>query len=84
MVTLKEHVSVFPVGSVDVYVTVVVPMGKVLPGVWDGDSVWLPELSVAVGSVQVTFAVAAPGSVDPNWSPGHPGIVGLSLSDEYE
>ena len=62
----------------------VVPIGKALPGLWDGDSVCEPELSVAVGSVQDTFPVATPGSEFPDWAPGQPVILGLSLSDEYE
>ena len=59
-------------------------MEKVLPGLWVGDSVCEPELSVAVGSVQDTFPVASPGALDTDWSPGQPVIIGLSLSDEHK
>jgi len=62
-VTLNVQVLVFPDVSVKVYVTGVVPVRKVLPGTCDfvtaidpvGEQVC--ELSVAVGSVQVTTAV---------------------------
>ena len=41
----------------------VVPTGKESPGLWVDVSVCVPELSVAVGAVQVTVAVATPGPV---------------------
>ena len=50
--------NIFPAASLDVLVTLVVPKGKALPGLWVGDNVCEPELSVAVGSVQDTFPVA--------------------------
>ena len=59
----KLQVAVFPAASVDVYVTVVVPTGKESPGLWVDVSVCVPELSVAVGAVQVTVAVATPDPV---------------------
>ena len=59
----KVHVAVFPAVSVDVYVTVVVPTGKESPGSWVDVSICVPELSAAVGVVQVTVAVAMPDPV---------------------
>ena len=46
-----------------VYVTVVVPMSKVSPGLCDDVNVTCPELSVAVGAVQETVAVSELASV---------------------
>lgn len=55
-VTLKVQVDVFPFPSVAVYVTSVVPNGKLLPGVWEPVNVETEQLSTAVGSVQVPMA----------------------------
>ena len=66
--------------SVAVYVTVVVPISKVDPGLWLEVSVTIPELSVAVGSVQVTSADAKPSSVLTVILVGIFEIVGSSLS----
>ena len=77
----KVQLSVFPEPSVDVKVTEVVPIGKLSPGLSIVVSVWLPELSVAVGSVQVTLAVAIPASVFTVWLDGHPVITGFSTSN---
>ena len=67
--------------SVAVYVTLVLPMGKSAPESTSEDSVTEPELSEAVGSVQVTVAVATPLSVVTAWDGGQPEIVGFSLSE---
>ncbi len=60
-VTVKLQVELpLPEASVATYVTVVVPTGNVEPGVCDFVQVMLPDavqLSVAVGSVQVTAAL---------------------------
>ena len=58
--TLKVMLALFPDGSVNVYVTGVVPMGKKDPGalvLWVNEAV--PELSVAVGSIHETWATLA-------------------------
>ena len=61
MITLKTHVALLPDPSVNVYVTSVVPTRKKFPGacVLD-DKETNPELSVAVGSVQVTVVPPVP------------------------
>ena len=59
----------------------VVPTGKESPGLWVDVSVCVPELSVAVGAVQVIVPVAIPLSVTPVWVPGHPVMTGPSTSD---
>ena len=79
-VTKKVHVSVFSATSVAVYVTVVFPIVKLSPESWVDISVWTPALSVAVGDVQFTTAVATALSVVTVWSPGHPLMTGFSLS----
>ena len=57
MVMVKEQDTVFPLASSNVYVTVVIPIGKLLPWAWDSnDCVTDPELSVAVGTFHVTIA----------------------------
>ena len=56
------------------------PIGKESPGLSVDVSIWLPELSVAGGSIQVTTAVALPLSVFTLWSLGHPPMTGFSLS----
>ena len=56
------------------------PIGKESPGLSVDVSVWLPELSVAVGGVHFTTAVALPLSVFTLWSLGHPPMTGFSLS----
>ena len=71
-----------PEPSVAVYVTLVLPMGKASPESMLDDRVTEPELSEAVGGVQVTIAVATPVSVVTAWDGGHPVIVGFSLSRE--
>ena len=59
--TLKVQVALLPDPSVKVYVTWVVPTLKKLPGAWVlWESETMPELSVAVGSVQVTVAPPTP------------------------
>ena len=59
--TLKLVVALLPDPSVKVYVTVVVPTLKKVPGEWVLPvRVTTPELSVAVGSVQVTVVPVLP------------------------
>ena len=71
-----------PEPSVAVYVTLVLPMGKASPESMLDDRVTEPELSEAVGGVQVTIAVATPVSVVTAWDGGQPLIAGFSLSRE--
>ena len=79
-VIVKESVAVLPLGSVAVKVTVVVPIGKFDPLEESDVSVTTPELSEAVGSVQVTAAVATLASVVVVTADGVPVIVGFSSS----
>ena len=58
----------------------VVPIENVSPELWVDVRVCVPELSVALGAIQVTLAVAIPLSVLTDWSLGHPLITGSSLS----
>ena len=58
----------------------VVPTGNKSPGLWLDVRVWVPELSVAVGAVHVTVAVATPDPVLTDWFPGQPLITGSSAS----
>ena len=61
---MKKQVEIeFPEPSVAVYVTVVIPIGNSVPELLLPDSETEPELSDAVGSVQLTVAVATPLSV---------------------
>src|SRR4030095_16941474 len=55
-ITLKVHVEVLPATSVAVYVTIVVPTLKVLPGALVLVIVAPLQLSVKVGGVQFTIA----------------------------
>jgi hypothetical protein len=54
-VTLNEHVATFPTLSLTVYVTKVVPNGKLSPGACVELTV-VPHPAVAVGGVHVTTA----------------------------
>ena len=78
---VNELVSILASGSTAVYVTVVSPMEKVSPELWLAVSVTIPELSLAVGGVQVTTAVATPESVDWVMSEGVLEMTGFSLSE---
>jgi hypothetical protein len=60
MLTLKVRVTVFPAGSVKVYVTGVVPTGKVVPGSKLVLTLTVPELSVTVGIGQSTTELVVP------------------------
>ena len=55
-------------------------MENVSPELWVDVRVCVPELSVAVGGVQVTLAVATPLSVLAVWVLGQPLMTGSSLS----
>ncbi len=81
--TSKEQVLEFKAASVKVYVTLVVPTGKRSPGLCERTNVGVLQLSVAVGSVQVTAAsqVVAPTAVVPVIVPvGQPEMTGASVS----
>jgi hypothetical protein len=54
METKNEHVAVLLFWSVAVYVTVVEPCLKHVFGSFDAKTVGVPQLSVAVGAVQLT------------------------------
>ena len=58
----------------------VVPIENVSPELWVDVRVCVPELSVAVGGVRVTLAVAKPLDVLADWLLGHPLMTGSSLS----
>ena len=80
-VTVKTHSAEFPAKSVKVYVTGVVPTLKKLPGWWLLETVGIPpELSVAVGGIQVTGTDDVPDDTDMVMEFGHPKIIGATLS----
>ena len=62
-VTVKVQALVLPLPSVAVQVTVVVPLSKVDPLAGSHTTEGTPQLSLALGSVQVTTAVQTPRSV---------------------
>jgi hypothetical protein len=84
-VTVKEQAELFPEASLTLYVTSVVPTGKLLPGEWDevhaSAADWV-QLSVAVGGIHVAvwLQLILPGPVSTLMLPGHPEITGASLS----
>ena len=82
---LNTHVDTeFNEPSVAVYVTVVVPMEKLSPGLSVEFSVTEPELSEAVGGVHFTTAVWFPASVLTTVSLGQLLMVGSATSmDKY-
>jgi hypothetical protein len=76
-------VLLLPEASFAVYVTVVEPIGKTVPGVWDLVHEILPaavQLSVAVGSVHETAALHNPASFDLTMLEGQPDITGARAS----
>ena len=78
--TVNDEVAAFEYESVAVYLTTVSPIGKVSPGSWFDVSVTEPELSLAVGDVQVTTAVAKVSSVFCSISDSVSEMTGISLS----
>ena len=58
-ITLNEQVEVFPSLSIAVYVTCVVPTGKMSPELWELVTVTGPQ-SEATGATQVTLALQDP------------------------
>ena len=83
-ITSKDSVASLEYGSVAVYVTRVVPIVNVFPGLCVDVSVTWPELSLAVGGVQVTAAVF---EFKPAFSvvvEGMPDITGISASVKVE
>jgi hypothetical protein len=79
-VTVKEAVLVFPPASVAVYVTTVTPRGKLAPLAWLDERLAAPQLSVAVGAVQVEAAVQLVPVVETVRFAGIPAITGSSSS----
>lgn len=77
-ITLNEHVATFPEPSVAVYVTTLVPFGKIAPGATLLVKVNV-QLSVAVGGIQLTDFVHVPESVTVI-SAGQDEITGAILS----
>ena len=58
---VREQLAELPLASAKVYVTVVVPTGNELPGVWLLlVRLTVPELSVAVASVKLTGTDVVP------------------------
>ena len=78
-VTLKEHVLVFPDGSLAVYVTLVVPILKQSSGLKSLVKV-AEQLSFAVGGVQVVLAQVSPDLTEMKMFLGHPVILGAVVS----
>ena len=82
-VTVNRQVAWLPLASWNVYVTWVVPRGKLLNGACDLSTVGLsPELSVAVGSGHVTVVVVEPGATGMLMLPGQLLITGAIVSTE--
>jgi hypothetical protein len=80
IVTLKEHVAVWPEASVAVQFTVLTPLGKVEPETGLHAAVTPGQLSEAVGSAHVKLALLHwPGSVLRTMFPGQL-MVGFSAS----
>ena len=80
-VIVNTHCAEFPAESVKVYVTGVEPTGKLAPGWWvvDSDST-PPELSIAVGGIQVATADVVPHGIERNCVSGQPLIMGAIVS----
>jgi hypothetical protein len=78
--TVKVRVTVFPAGSVNVYVTGVEPMGKEVPGSRLVPTVTVPELSVAVGTGQLTTELVVPKGTVTEMSLGKVWTAGGSVS----
>ena len=77
---MKEQVEVFPAASVAVYVTIVVPRLKMVPGLLVGVNVNMPpQLSETVGAVQLTVAWQDAFALTVMFE-GHPVITGPVLS----
>ena len=78
--TTKEHTALLPEVSVKVYTTSVEPNGKASPGLAVCSTVKEPELSVAVGSVQVTVTSLEPTTASTTMSEGQPETSGANSS----
>jgi hypothetical protein len=78
-VTLNVQVDVFPVPSVAVYVTGVVPNANELPDARVAVNVGLPQLSDAIGAIQVPIALQVESALSVMFE-GHPLITGLVVS----
>jgi hypothetical protein len=79
-VTLKVHDTELPQLSVAVYVTDVVPAGKVSPELCELTITGELQLSLKEGAVQVTVAPQVPGALFTVMSAGHPVTVGAVAS----
>ena len=78
--TLKVRVTMLPEGSVNVYVTGVVPGGNCDPGWRLVMELTVPELSVTVGWGQVTGVVSVPNGTVTVMSSGNSWTSGTSTS----
>jgi hypothetical protein len=79
-VTLNEQVEVFPLTSVAVYITCVVPSAKTEPDARLLTKLAIPQLSEAVGAVHVTVAPHGGGPEATDILEGQPVIWGGVLS----
>ena len=79
-VTAKLAEVELPAASMAVYVTVVVPTAKASPIWWVDVKLSTPQLSLAVGAVQLTTALHAPASAVWVMLAGIPEMTGTSTS----
>lgn len=83
--TSNSHTVSSPALSVKVYLTVVTPTLKVLPGSWDLTTVaGGPEKTVAEGSVHDTSAESFWKGIDTLTMPGQSATTGLSPAEKKE
>lgn len=82
-VTVNEQVLTLPTASVAVYETVVTPWGKLEPLNKPADCVTVtpPQLSLAVGTTQLTGALQIPGDAETVMFAGQPVNAGTSPSE---
>jgi len=79
-VTVKKLLDEFPELSKAVYVTIVEPTEKTLPGLWSTSRVKEPQFSETMGSVQLAAALQVPLAVSTDKSIGMPEMIGSSVS----
>src|SRR6188768_2525099 len=78
--TVKEQVELFPCMSSAVYDTSVDPTLKKSPGACVAEVLCISQLSVAAGSVQLTWAPHCPSSASSSIPEGHSEKTGASVS----
>src|SRR5688572_28321220 len=74
--TSNSQIDDFPVSSMKVYVTVVLPIGNLLPGACDFSTVTSPQLTTAIGSSHVAGVKSLFSSAFTVTVPGYPSIFG--------